>query len=909
MTVNLAAASISLCALAAGVLASGLGVIGRHVPPHCFLARTSRIEILLLGIVQGLAIATVLGLALGYLGIFSVALWVACLTVIALVRARAVCWGLRALVGGDFHKSDWGAIGLSLAVFAYGIVLRSHQIQAFRDEGIYVATGIHLARTGGFQWIDPLVATFGVGPASHLFTDLQDLFRGHPRFLRLPGFYLSDLVRGTVQPQFLHGYEVWVAAAYAIAGPQAAACVNAAFSSLAILLVFLVGRRLFGSLGGLGGALLYSLNPAFLWYARTPANEPMIQTLIWGVLAVYVVARQSSGGDSRAASPSVAPPLFPLFPTLLPLAAAMFTKFSAWFFLLPVAFDLSYNTGRSVYVRRATLMVTVVGLAATAYLHAAIFAADYLYGMIQFTAARVGISHNFFPVVWLLAVASSVALGAIVASWRPAVGRALGRINMGVWGGILVLLPLVWGAQYWLRARVPRLDLWAESTNLVELTLYLPAHGLFAYFGLVALTLSLARSGSMSDLSAPHGESYPTGGRGRNSWVCAQGMSLLLLMVLGASLFVVRRNLDANHPWAARRWLVILIPFLSLITAYGVGALGEWVARLRRFASPARWLYLIKSALALLVAASVAHQLVTRSWYLVTIPNTRGAIPQVDRWTTILRPNDFVLLQPHILIAQYGAYLKARFNIEAYVQPNERKAWTETRKLLLDRRLPFGRAIYLTEEVIETTTSTPLRLLGEIPLNYRQVVEGVHELPSRIDTVSTILRFYEVQPERLAAGWCPRLGDPVPERPPADPPIVLKMDRMAEPYLLYGFFAPTPTDDGHCYRWTNGTGRIAIGKLLKFPINRDKLSIAAVMHSGRESQSVDVHWYLDFEQPQRARKLGVTTIRDGWETYRMEIEASQLTPESTLDLQSLRPAVGSTPIGRLGIIVDEIRIE
>ncbi len=149
-------------------------------------------------------------------------------------------------------------------------------------------------------------------------------------------------------------------------------------------------------------------------------------------------------------------------------------------------------------------------------------------------------------------------------------------------------------------------------------------------------------------------------------------------------------------------------------------ALGEWVARLRRFASPARWLYLIKSALALLVAASVAHQLVTRSWYLVTIPNTRGAIPQVDRWTTILRPNDFVLLQPHILIAQYGAYLKARFNIEAYVQPNERKAWTETRRLLLDRRLPFGRAIYLTEEVIETTTSTPLRLLGEIPLNYRQ---------------------------------------------------------------------------------------------------------------------------------------------------------------------------------------------
>ncbi len=104
-------------------------------------------------------------------------------------------------------------------------------------------------------------------------------------------------------------------------------------------------------------------------------------------------------------------------------------------------------------------------------------------------------------------------------------------------------------------------------------------------------------------------------------------------------------------------------------------------------------------------------------------------------------------------------------------------------------------------------------------------------------------------------------------------------------------------------------GRIAIGKLLKFPINRDKLSIAAVMHSGRESQSVDVHWYLDFEQPQPGSKTGchdykgrVGNLSDGG-------EASQLTPESTLDLQSLRPAVGSTPIGRLGIIVDEIRIE
>lgn len=909
MTVNPATASVSLWAFVASVLASGLGVTGRHARPNCCLVHANASEILLLSLVQGLAIATILGLALGYLGIFSTALWVGCLTIIALIRAPVVYEGLRAFASRDFRKSDWAAIALSVAVFVYGVVLRSHQIQAFRDEGIYVATGIHLARTGAFQWVDPLVAKFGVGPVSHLFTDLQDLFRGHPRFLRLPGFYLSDFVRGTVQPQFLHGYEVWVAAAYVIAGPQAAACVNAAFSSLAILLVFLVGRRLFGSLGGLGGALLYSLNPAFLWYARTPANEPMIQTLIWGVLAVYVVARQSSSGNSRAALPSAAPPPFPLFPTLLPLAAAMFTKFSAWFFLLPVAFDLSYHTGRSVHVRRATLMAAVVGLAATAYLHAAIFAGDYLYGMIQFTAARVGISHNFFPVAWLLVVASSVALGAIVASWRPAVGRAPGRINMGVWGLILVLLPFVWGVQYWLRARVPRLDLWAESTNLVELTLYLPAHGLFAYLGLVALALSLTHSGSMSEICRPNRELCSTGHRTRNSWVCAQGISLLLLMVLGASLFVVRRNLDANHPWAARRWLVILIPFLSLITAYGVGALGERAARLRRLASPARLQYLIQTALALLVAAGVAHHLATRSWHLIAVPNARRAIPQVDRWTTILRPNDLVLLQPHILVAQYGAYLKARLNIEAYVQPNERKAWTETRKLLLDRRLPFGRAIYLTEEVIETTVSTPLRLLGEIPLNYRQVVEGGHELPSRIDTVSTVLKFYEVQPERLPAGWCPRLGDPVPERPPADPPIVLKMDRMAEPYLLYGFFAPTPTDDGHCYRWTNGTGRIAIGKLLKFPINRDKLSIAAVMHSGRESQSVDVHWYLDFEQPQRARKLGVTTIRDGWETYRMEIEASQLTPESTLDLQSLRPAVGSTPIGRLGIIVDEIRIE
>ena len=863
---------LRLVSVAGSVVGAGLAVLPIDLYRQSAYEKAPRIEILALACLVGNALATFAGLVLGYLGLFSLWSIVALLALVSLVRWRGVHLALTALSSCRLERVHVVALILASGLIAYAVVFRSHEIQGMRDQGIYCCTGIELARTGDFLWRDVLVQQVGFPHVAHLFEDLGDLFQGFPRYLRFAGYYLASQSEGWIIPQFLHGYEVWTALAFAIGGPQATQCVNAVFCALAVICFASVVQRLWGSTVAFAATVLFVSSLAELWYARFPSNEPAVQAFLWGFILIYVVIRQLQWHEKQ--KEEIHSKL--LARGFLLLAAVSVMKFASWPLLALVAIDLGMAiTRREVMVRPRFAIMLLLAVTLVALLHAALFAQFYLYGSWTHTIKRLGISYQMFPALFVGGVLASYSIGSLLGevrfsdTWKT---RLMAWRKYAGWG-TFTLLVVLWGYQRRLwNSVVGSNDVWAESTNLYEFAQYYgPVFFLCAVGG---YALFVARE------------------KGREK-------RLLFLFLLGSAFFLVRRNLDALHPWGSRRWLPILVPCTALATA----AFVDFCIR------GTRWL---RRGLVLIATVLLAISQLFQAPVMLLTANYRGAIPQVDRWGSVLTPRDLVLMQPNALVAQYGPYLQARFDISAYTQPYAAEAWAKTAELVKIPGFNFERVIYITDETLSSPrVSKPfIQDIASLRLDYPVLREESHRLPQKPMRICESIHFYQVDLRNLPYGWTP-LMKVVPEKKPPRPlPIVLPMNQEAESVLVKGFFAPTPQGDGTAYRWTDGTGRLAIGDLILFPLERSKVRITAVMHSGRPDKTIDVHWYLDPDKPDRALKLGITPVPSAWTECTVEVDAKLLKPDSTLELQSLRPEVApDIPPGRLGVRVLSLRLE
>jgi hypothetical protein len=296
---------------------------------------------------------------------------------------------------------------------------------------------------------------------------------------------------------------------------------------------------------------------------------------------------------------------------------------------------------------------------------------------------------------------------------------------------------------------------------------------------------------------------------------------------------------------------------------------------------------------------------------LVRTPNHRGLIESLDRLAGHLRSDDVILAQPSASVAQFSPYLKARFDLDLYVQQYRADAWRETLPLLRGEAAAGRRVLYIADEPMATPDLPCLKLLACEPVRYRALAERLHAVPDSEIRVETPVFIYALEPAAIPDGWWPKWRWPVPKRPPAPLPVELAMDSRAEPHLT-GFFDPTPLGDGRTYRWTDGRGKIAIGELVDLATTAPRVRIIVRMGTARtpEAGNLSVDWYLDMDKPSRARKLGATSVASGLEDHALELDAGLLRSDSVLDLWSLRPAVGTERVaGELGVAVESVRIE
>ena len=824
------------------------------------------LEFVTAAVLSAVCATTLAGIALAHAGFFSPFSLAAVLGAVACLALPRALRGIRGRVTGGLTRWEAVALAAAVAIALFSVARRADEVEGMRDPGVYAAAGIELARTGDLGWTDPLIARAGFSAAKGFLVDWGDFHHGRPRWERMPGFAIYDEQTGEVRPQFLGGYEVWLALAHSLGGPKATQCVNAAFAALAILSLFCAMRLVTSPAAAALGAVFLAANPAQLWFARFTSNEIMIQALLWGFLFLY--ERAGDDGDDSGDAGS-------FYPAVLLLATAAVVKFAAWMLLPLVAFAASMRCAwGQLRVPRLALWLLLPGIGLAAWLHARVFAHYYLYGTWAFSAAKLGVSFGFFPVLFVGAIAAAVSAGSLFAPAMARVAEGWGRRRVRF--ALLGALGFAFVAAYawqWVRfqAAGAQADVWHEKTNLVELALYFsPVPFLAGAAGLLLLAFRTP----------------------------PRRAAMFLALLAGAALFLVQRRLDALHPWGARRW----VPFLVPAWCVGMGCAVALVARNRGRAV---------RILAGIAAIVLAVLMLRAAPALVRTPNHRGMIESLDRLAGHLRSEDVVLAQPSVAIAQYAPYLKARFDLDLYVQQYRADSWAQALPLLRKEAAAGRRILYLADEPMAVPGLPFATLLAREPVRFRAIAERLHALPESEQRIDTSVFVYSLDPAQIPDGWWPKWKPPVPKMPRSPLPAELRLGAAAEPHLR-GFFDPTPAGGDRWYRWTDGRGKIAVGELVDLPTSSARLRVTVRMGTGRapEAGSVGVDWFLDMDHPDHARRIGSSAVGDGFRDYSVELGSAMLKGDSVLELWSLRPAVGTEkPVGELGVAVESVRIE
>ncbi|HEY7059998.1 MAG TPA: glycosyltransferase family 39 protein [Chloroflexota bacterium] len=497
----------------------------------------------------GLLLAGWAGVTLAELGSFS-ALGLCAVIV-------AVCVGLATYTLRRLGRTGWlamltrlGPWGSRRELAALGALLvlacalfgqPGEDVLGARDPGIYFATGSAIARDGGIIQQDWALRALGadLGDASVNYWLFQSV-HGWP--LRFPGqLFVRDLGQGTVEPGFLPWYPIAMAFAIDAAGLPAGLWVNPMLSVLALLAVYLTGRAIFGPLVAWLGTALLAVDLAEVWFARYTMAEPATQLLVWiGAYALVALARRPTAAAGALAG--------------LAWAGTLLARVDSVLLVPPVAAYLAWEARRPDARRPALLALGLVGLGALHFgLHAWRFAPGYV--SMTFSGATLAVAVG--------GVAATLSAAAV--AWMLLPTQA-GRGRQTRAALLIVLLALTALLAYTLRPALGpagaldergALDV-AARESLVRLGWYV-----------TPLELALALPGVA-----------------RLLWTGRWQRAAPLLGLLGLSLAFYLPNplVSADQPWAARRYLPVILPALALLAAHGAGSLGVCVAQ-----QAARW--------------------------------------------------------------------------------------------------------------------------------------------------------------------------------------------------------------------------------------------------------------------------------------------------------------------------------
>src|SRR6266545_989819 len=214
-------------------------------------------EVLVLAAVVGVALLAWSGLILADVGRYTLSLAFG----LALLAGLAVLAGLAIV-----------AAVLFLPGFPYGV--------GDKDPGVYVIHAIEIARTGSIRWTDLALQR------------VQGTVLTSPGAL-WPALWVQSPGSAVISPQFYHLWPALLASAFAAGGYTGLTNLVPLLGVLAVLVVALAVRRLFGLLAGALAGLLLAANMLQVWQSKYQTTEVLTELLLAGAILAVVIALQT----------------------------------------------------------------------------------------------------------------------------------------------------------------------------------------------------------------------------------------------------------------------------------------------------------------------------------------------------------------------------------------------------------------------------------------------------------------------------------------------------------------------------------------------------------------------------------------------------------------------------------------
>lgn len=379
----------------------------------------------------GAVLLGLVGLAAARLGVFdALQVWcIAALLLIAYARlARPAAGLVTTSPGAGPAWVDLGVLVLVALLFRWPPYW---YIFGEQDQGIYVNTAAHLARTGGLLPVDPVLARLdGIAAAEAAY-----IGDNYANGLFAAGIY--DGPGSSLAFQFYHLFPVWLALFSGLFGTKAAA---AGLTVLALLSIVFCYRSVISLTGsrhaGFWAGLLLAISPLHAYFSKYTVSE--VPTLAYSLIALAFLVEGAKAAEARRALPLLAISALAVFSLFL-------TRISGFMYLPIVltvgvgALIVGRDRGRAIALWGWAL-VTVLAFAASVYYGLA-WSGDYsrdIYSL-SFTQA--------FGARWPLVV-TSVALSCMVAFFVavPLTRTAAVKERLGaLLDRSTILLPVLFG--------------------------------------------------------------------------------------------------------------------------------------------------------------------------------------------------------------------------------------------------------------------------------------------------------------------------------------------------------------------------------------------------------------------------------------------------------------------------------
>lgn len=548
------------------------------------------IEFIFITFLGGLALLSILGLITAQLGVFSlqlisVLLFIYCLLILILSQPevdsiRSYLNQADATARGPLEKAGPIILLLILVLAGFLFLRPTEYIFGGWDPGVYINTAVHIERTGKIVIDDP--------PPEYFSTDewaaySQKHSAGYSE--KYPGFRRTEPDGNRLIPQFYHLFPVLLAISYSLSGMASIFLLTPILGLLSLLAIYLAVYELMDRKIALLSVFLIAINMAEIWQARFPVTEILSQFLLFSGL--FLLARFLKRGESYSAW--LAGIIFGLL---------ILSRISALLIFLPLAIFFYVRWFISFRRKDLGFLLPLFMLTAYSLLSGMIFGGHYV------KSAFINFRGAGSIWLWLSLIPAVVVVGIRLTPKRNR--ELLLRLFKGRrlrWAACAIIIGLVCFG-YFIRPADPSMS--ADRTNLVELGWLLTLPGLV--LGIAGICLLILEN------------------RKASGWI------FILLTLTFAIFFLCRQLIHPYYMWAARRYMVIVVPGFLICAAW-------LIVRIGRVRLPAiRWMAVILFLLVAGMEISAGRVLFAHREY-------RGAVAFMDRLAELVKDGDLIVVE------------------------------------------------------------------------------------------------------------------------------------------------------------------------------------------------------------------------------------------------------------------------